>query len=79
MVSESILTKLDAIQNYMRQARDHADKLYELVPKANPYEPTFHPDNKDKGRAGWHGHEINKYKFLVDATITKIKKELTNE
>lgn len=70
--------QLEQLRNYARLMRDHADKLYELVPKANPKEASFHPDNKDKNKAGWHGHEINKYHRMIGYKIEKIREKLAN-
>lgn len=56
--------QLEQLKNYVRLIRDHTDELYKLASEEN------------KRKAGWHGHEVNKYKMMVDSKITKIRAAL---
>jgi hypothetical protein len=59
------------IESCLKELREHTDKFYDLVRKADESKPTWDPVNKDKHMAGWHGHEINKNIRMIYSWLEK--------
>lgn len=72
MNKQEIIEELKRFEGRLKKIQEHADAFYELVPGE-------YKDSKDKRMAGWHGHEINKYRFHISSYTNKIIKALEGE